>query len=113
MGRWAPPELISCALTEGEVAAERLIEAIWPACFTLAAAVIGDWDLARDAAAAARESPRVAECRPQGGPERRASLSNSWIKFWRVQYIGTSSRDGMRLDERRCPILPMPAVVLE
>ncbi|MGZ3497072.1 MAG: RNA polymerase sigma factor [Vulcanimicrobiaceae bacterium] len=50
MGRWAPPELISAALTGDESAAERLVEAIWPACFTFAAAVIGDWNLAQDAA---------------------------------------------------------------
>ncbi len=49
MDRWASPELISAALTGDEPATERLIEAIWPGCFTLATAAIGDWNLAQDA----------------------------------------------------------------
>lgn len=50
MGRWAPPELVSAALTSGEAAAEALVAAIWPGCFRLAATVIGDRSLAQDAA---------------------------------------------------------------
>lgn len=50
MARWAPPELVSAALTGDEAAAERLIAAVWPGCFRLAATVIGDRSLAQDAA---------------------------------------------------------------
>jgi RNA polymerase sigma-70 factor (ECF subfamily) len=50
VARWAEPELVSAALAGGEAAAERLVAAIWPACFRLAAAVIGDRALAQDAA---------------------------------------------------------------
>lgn len=50
MGRWAPPELVSAALTGDEATAERLVAAIWPGCFRLAATIIGDWNLAQDAA---------------------------------------------------------------
>lgn len=49
MGRWASPELISTACSGDASAAARLIETIWPKCFTLATAVIGDWNLAQDA----------------------------------------------------------------
>jgi len=49
MPRWAPPELVTCALTGDEAAVERLIAAVWPGCFRLAAAVIGDRSLAQDA----------------------------------------------------------------
>ncbi len=50
MARWASPELISAALTGDEAAAERVIAAVWPGCFRLAATIIGDWNLAQDAA---------------------------------------------------------------
>jgi len=50
MARWAAPELISAALTGDEAAAERVIAVVWPSCFRLAATVIGDWNLAQDAA---------------------------------------------------------------
>ena len=50
MGRWAPPEVIACALSGGERAAEELIAAIWPGCFRLALMVTGDRGLAEDAA---------------------------------------------------------------
>ncbi len=50
MARWAPPELVSAALTGDEAAAERLIAAVWPGCFRLAATIIGDRNLAQDAA---------------------------------------------------------------
>ncbi len=50
MLRWAPPELIAAALTGDEAAVERLIAAVWPRAFRLAAAVIGDGALAQDAA---------------------------------------------------------------
>lgn len=46
---WASPDLVRNALAD-EAAAERLIAAIWPACFRFAATVIGDWSLANDAA---------------------------------------------------------------
>lgn len=50
MARWAPPDIVSAALTGDEVAAEQLISAVWPGCFRLAATVIGDSSLAQDAA---------------------------------------------------------------
>lgn len=50
MARWAPPEIIAAALTGDESAAEQLVAAVWPGCFRLAATVIGDPNLAQDAA---------------------------------------------------------------
>lgn len=50
MTRWAPEHLISAAIAGREFAVERLIAAIWPACFHLAASLIGDRTLAQDAA---------------------------------------------------------------
>jgi len=50
MARGASPELIAAALTGDEAAAERVIAVVWPSCFRLAATVIGDWNLAQDAA---------------------------------------------------------------
>ena len=50
MPRWAPPEIVSAALTGDEAAAEQLVAAVWPGCFRLAATVIGDRSLAQDAA---------------------------------------------------------------
>lgn len=50
MGRWAPPEIVLAALTGDRDATERLISAVWPGCFRLAATVIGDRSLAQDAA---------------------------------------------------------------
>lgn len=50
MTSWAPTDLVSAALTGDEEAAEQLIDAIWPRCFRLAATILGDRDLAQDAA---------------------------------------------------------------
>lgn len=50
MGRWAPAEIVSAALRGDDAAAERLIGAVWPGCFRLAASVLGDRALAQDAA---------------------------------------------------------------
>jgi RNA polymerase sigma-70 factor (ECF subfamily) len=50
MGRWAPAEIVRAALAGDEPAAERLVAAVWPACFRLAATVTGDRSLAQDAA---------------------------------------------------------------
>ena len=50
MGRWAPPEVIACALSGSERDADGLIAAIWPACFRLALMITGDRGLAEDAA---------------------------------------------------------------
>lgn len=49
-GRWAPHEVVACAMRGDESACERLVAAVWPACFRLAASVIGDRALAQDAA---------------------------------------------------------------
>ncbi|HTU71198.1 MAG TPA: sigma-70 family RNA polymerase sigma factor [Candidatus Baltobacteraceae bacterium] len=50
MEHWAPGEMVSAAMSGGEAERERLIAAIWPRCFRLALTVIGDRDLAQDAA---------------------------------------------------------------
>lgn len=50
MTRWASPALVSAAIRGEETAAERLVSAVWPACFRLAASLIGDCTLAQDAA---------------------------------------------------------------
>jgi RNA polymerase sigma-70 factor (ECF subfamily) len=50
MPRWAPPDIVSAALTGDAAAAEQLVAAVWPGCFRLAATVAGDRSLAQDAA---------------------------------------------------------------
>ncbi|HLI97644.1 MAG TPA: sigma-70 family RNA polymerase sigma factor [Candidatus Baltobacteraceae bacterium] len=50
MTRWASPDLVAAAIAGEASAAERLVGAIWPACFRLAASLIGDRALAQDAA---------------------------------------------------------------
>ncbi|HEX3464657.1 MAG TPA: sigma-70 family RNA polymerase sigma factor [Candidatus Elarobacter sp.] len=50
MERWAPAEIVSAARTGDEAAVERLVGAVWPGCFRLAATVVGDRGLAQDAA---------------------------------------------------------------
>lgn len=50
MTRWASPDLVAAAIRGEESAAERLIAAVWPACFRLAASLTGDCALAQDAA---------------------------------------------------------------
>lgn len=50
MDRWAPPEAIAAAVGGDDAAVERLVAAIWPPCFRLAATLLGDWNLAQDAA---------------------------------------------------------------
>jgi len=50
IARWAPPELVAAALSGDEAAIEELVAAVWPGCFRLAASVIGDRNLAQDAA---------------------------------------------------------------
>lgn len=50
MSRWASESCISEAIRGDRPAVERLIEQIWPACFRLAAAMLGDRMLAQDAA---------------------------------------------------------------
>lgn len=47
---WAPDEVVSGALAGGEPETERLIAAIWPHCFRFAASILGDRNLAQDAA---------------------------------------------------------------
>lgn len=50
MGRWAPPEVVSAAISGDVAAIERLVVDVWPGCFRLAASVLGDRGLAQDAA---------------------------------------------------------------
>lgn len=48
--RWAPSALITDAIHGSTGAVDRLIAEIWPACYRLAASVLGDVNLANDAA---------------------------------------------------------------
>ncbi|HEY7981338.1 MAG TPA: RNA polymerase sigma factor [Candidatus Eremiobacteraceae bacterium] len=50
MARWATPETIAGAIRGDENAVDKLIAAVWPQCYRLAATVIGDRNLAQDAA---------------------------------------------------------------
>ena len=50
MGRWASELCVREAIQGACGAAERLIQQVWPACFRLAAAALGDRMLAQDAA---------------------------------------------------------------
>jgi RNA polymerase sigma factor (sigma-70 family) len=50
MVRWATPETIGSAMLGDADAVERLIAAVWPHCYRLAATVLGDRSLAQDAA---------------------------------------------------------------
>jgi RNA polymerase sigma factor (sigma-70 family) len=50
MTRWAPEDLVAGAIAGQESANEQLMAVIWPACFRLAASLIGDCALAQDAA---------------------------------------------------------------
>jgi RNA polymerase sigma-70 factor (ECF subfamily) len=50
MARWATPETIADAIRGDSDAVERLIDTVWPHCYRLAVAVIGDRNLAQDAA---------------------------------------------------------------
>lgn len=50
MSRWASESSIEEAVLGTVAAAERLITEVWPACFRLAAAALGDRTLAQDAA---------------------------------------------------------------
>lgn len=50
MTRWASPEIVSAAIAGQASAADRLVSTIWPACYRLAASLIGDTALAQDAA---------------------------------------------------------------
>lgn len=47
---WATADLVSAAQAGDEKAAEELVGAVWPRCFRLAATILGDRDLAQDAA---------------------------------------------------------------
>ncbi|MBV9439501.1 MAG: sigma-70 family RNA polymerase sigma factor [Candidatus Eremiobacteraeota bacterium] len=49
MARFAPPELVAAALHDA-AEVERLVEEIWPHCYRVAAAMLGDARLAEDAA---------------------------------------------------------------
>ncbi len=74
MPRWAPPELVSAALTGDEAAVEQLVSAVWPRCFRLAATVIGDRSLAQDAA---QEACVVVHRKVRG--LREAAHFDSWL----------------------------------
>jgi RNA polymerase sigma-70 factor (ECF subfamily) len=74
MARWAPPETVSAALTGDEAAAERLVAAVWPGCFRLAAAVIGDRGLAEDAA---QEACAIVHRKIRG--VRNAGAFDAWL----------------------------------
>jgi RNA polymerase sigma-70 factor, ECF subfamily len=50
MRSWAPRDVLAAALTGDEGSVERLVQAVWPSCFRLAATILGDRGLAQDAA---------------------------------------------------------------
>jgi len=50
MTRWASPDLVAAAIAGDAAAKDGLVAEIWPACFRLAASLIGDRALAQDAA---------------------------------------------------------------
>jgi RNA polymerase sigma-70 factor (ECF subfamily) len=50
MGRWAATDAVVAAISGDDATVERLLAAIWPGCFRLAAALLGDWNLAQDVA---------------------------------------------------------------
>jgi RNA polymerase sigma-70 factor (ECF subfamily) len=74
MTRWASPDLITAAIQGDDTARSHLIAAIWPACFRLAASLIGDYGLAQDAAqeACVIVHRKVAEL-------REARAFDSWL----------------------------------
>lgn len=74
MSRWAAPDLIASAMVSEAGAAERLIAAIWPRCFSLAATVIGHVDLAQDAA---QETCVIVHQKISG--LRNAGAFDSWL----------------------------------
>ena len=74
MPRWAPPDIISAALTGDTAAAEQLVAAVWPGCFRLAATVIGDRSLAQDAA---QEACVIVLRKVRG--VRSAEAFNAWL----------------------------------
>ena len=72
--RWAPPEIVSAALQGDETAAEQLISAVWGRCFRLAITVIGDRNLAQDAA---QEACAIVHRRI--GRVRSAAAFDTWL----------------------------------
>lgn len=99
MGRFAPPELVAAVLDDAG-AVEPLIAAIWPHCYRLAAAVIGERGLAQDAAQEAcvvvhRSLRRL----------RSPDAFDGWI--YRIVV-----REATRIARRRRPIEPDAAVTL-
>lgn len=74
MTRWASDPLISAAVAGEESAVETLVQAIWPACYRLAASLIGDRSLAQDAA---QESCVIVYRKVRG--LRSASAFDAWM----------------------------------
>jgi RNA polymerase sigma-70 factor (ECF subfamily) len=74
MARWATLDTIEGAIRGDADAVERLIAAVWPQCYRLAATVIGDRILAQDAA---QESCVVVFRKIRG--VRDAGAFDSWL----------------------------------
>lgn len=74
MTRWASDQLVSAAVAGEESAVESLIRAIWPACYRLAVSLIGDANLAQDAA---QESCVIVHRKVRG--LRNASAFDAWM----------------------------------
>lgn len=74
MERWAPAETVSDASSGDQSAVERLVEAIWPRCYRLAATVVHDRGLAEDAA---QESCAIVHAKIRG--LRDPSAFDTWV----------------------------------
>jgi RNA polymerase sigma-70 factor, ECF subfamily len=74
MTRWAPAETIAAARSGDERAREALVSAIWPRCYRLAVAVVGDRALAQDAA---QEACAIVHLRIRG--LRDVDAFDSWL----------------------------------
>ena len=74
MGRWVSPELVSTALQGDVSAVEHLVAAVWPGCFRLAASVLGDRNLAEDAA---QEACAIVHRKVRG--LRNADAFDAWL----------------------------------
>jgi RNA polymerase sigma-70 factor, ECF subfamily len=95
MASWAPPELVSAALTGDEAAAEQLVAAVWPGCLRLAATVIGDRSLAQ---VAAQEASVIVHRKIR--TLRSAAAFDAWL--YRI-VMRESIRARQRHGRRACP----------
>jgi RNA polymerase sigma-70 factor (ECF subfamily) len=74
MTRWASDRLVSAAMAGEKLAVDSLISEIWPACYRLAASLVGDRSLAQDAA---QEACVIVQLKVRG--LRNASSFDAWM----------------------------------